>query len=262
MTRLDPAQEEALHQLTAAVAPAQVVLIGAAAVGVHVPMTWRRTSDLDLVLAIDVDAFGALSSRLPGWSHDRRREHVWRSPLGVELDLVPAAASLRGEQHLVFPASGNEMDLTGIDLAFAHAVPTRLGGCVVNVAPIEVLTVLKMVAWLDSPHRLHDLEDLAHILDAWLPLDDERRYDDAVVAAQVPYDDVPALLLARAIRAVARKPHRAVVQRFLDHVGDERRAAHGYLQSRGPMSWRNDEDLLPRRLAAFREGLSSDVDGG
>lgn len=255
MTLLDPAQEEALQQITDAVAPAQVVLIGAAAVGVHVPMTWRRTSDLDLVLAIEVDAVDALSSRLSGWSHDPRREHVWRSPRGVELDLVPAAASLRGTKTLVFPASGNEMDLTGIDLAFEHAVPTRLGDCTVNVAPIEVLAVLKMVAWLDSPHRLHDLEDLAHILEAWLPLDDERRYDDAIVAAQVPYDDVPALLLGRAIRAIAREPHRDVVRRFLDHVGDERRGAHGYLQSRGPISWRNDDELLPRRLAALRAGV-------
>lgn len=255
MTPLDPAQEEALQQITDAVAPAQVVLIGAAAIGVHVPMTWRGTSDLDLVLAIDVDVFGALSSRLPGWRCEPRREHAWKSPRGVELDLLPAGASLRGEETLVFPGSGNEMDLTGIDLAFGHAVLTRLGGCVVHIAPVEVLAVLKMVAWLDSPHRLHDLEDLAHILEAWLPLDDERRYEDDIVAAQVPYDDVPALLLGRAIRAVAKEPHRDVVRRFLDHVSDERRGAHGYLQSRGPISWRNDDALLPRRLAALREGV-------
>ncbi len=255
MSAFTLAEEETLAELIDAVAPAAVVLIGAAAVDLHMPMHWRRTHDLDLVVAIELDAFRALDSRLVGWSHDPRREHAWRSPHGVDVDLVPAGPLLRARGEVVFPRSGNVMDLSAIDLAFVHAVPFPLGVSSVSVAPIEVLSLLKMVSWLDSPHRQHDLADLAHILDAWLPIDDERRYDDEVLADQVPYDDVPALLLGRAIATVARAPHLDVVRRFLIRVGDEANSAHGLMLKHGPVAWRNDEDRLVRRLAALRRGI-------
>ena len=94
-----------------------------------------------------------------------------------------------------------------------------------------------------------------HVPMAWLPIDDERRYDDEVLADQVPYDDVPALLLGRAIATVARAPHLEVVRRFLDRVGDEANSAHGLMLKHGPVAWRNDEDRLVRRLAALRRGI-------
>lgn len=255
MSAFTPAQEEALADVSDAVGLAPVVLIGAAAIDLHVPMGWRRTQDLDLVVAIDLDTFHALPSHLPGWTRDPRREHAWRSPRCVDVDLVPAGPSLRAKGEVVFPRSGNVMDLSAIDLAFEHAVQFPCAARTVSVAPIEVLSVLKMVSWLDSPHRQHDLADLAHVIESWLPVDDDRRYDDDVLIEQVPHDDVPALLLGRAIAAIARAPHLDVVRRFLDRVGDERNAAHGIMLKLAPVSWRNDEDCLDRRLAALRRGV-------
>ncbi|MFO0646057.1 MAG: hypothetical protein U0326_07455 [Polyangiales bacterium] len=40
-----------------------------------------------------------------------------------------------------------------------------------------------------------------------------------------------------------------------DRVGDERNAAHGIMLKLAPVSWRNDEDGLDRRLAALRRGV-------
>lgn len=154
MSAFTPAQAEALADVSDAVAPAPVVLIGAAAVDLHVPMGWRRTQDLDLVVAIELDAFHALSSRLPGWTHDPRREHAWRSPRGVDIDLVPAGPSLRAQGEVVFPRSGNVMDLAAINLAFEHAVQFPCATRIVNVAPIEVLCVLKMVSWRNDEDGL------------------------------------------------------------------------------------------------------------
>ncbi len=59
MSAWTPAQEEAAAAVVDAAAPAAVVLIGAAAVDLHVPMHWRRTHDLDLALAVELDAFRA-----------------------------------------------------------------------------------------------------------------------------------------------------------------------------------------------------------
>lgn len=50
-----PQQVEALVDFAARLAPTPMVLIGAAAVGCHVPMDWRRTEDLDLVVAIELE---------------------------------------------------------------------------------------------------------------------------------------------------------------------------------------------------------------
>lgn len=255
MSPFTPAQERTLRDVLDAVAPAEVVLIGATAVGLYVPMEWRKTHDLDLVLAIGVAALDQLPERLHGWRRDPRREHVWYSPHGVDVDLVPAGPAERAHGEVTFPRSGNVMDLTAIGLAFEHARQVAIGDRHLGVAPLEVLVILKMSSWLDSPHRQHDLADLAHILESWLPIDDDRRYDDDVIAEQIPYDDVPALLLGRLIAAITKEPHHEIVRRFLAQVGDERHFAHGTMLKYGPSSWRTYEELFDRRLAALQRGL-------
>ena len=50
---LKPAQEEVLEQLLRAWPERRMVLIGAAALGMHLEMTWRETFDVDLTLIAD-----------------------------------------------------------------------------------------------------------------------------------------------------------------------------------------------------------------
>lgn len=55
MTPLPPDAELAIEQLAAALAPAPVVLVGASAIDRHLPLTWRKTNDLDIVAAASLD---------------------------------------------------------------------------------------------------------------------------------------------------------------------------------------------------------------
>lgn len=257
-------QAAALDEVAGAVAPSSVVLIGAGAVGWHLGarMDWRFTADLDLILAVDLDGFATLPARLPGWTQNERREHEWHSPRGVRFDLVPAGPALLAKGSLVWPRSGHVMQLVGLELAFRHAVRVSVGAHAVGVAPIHVLALLKMGSWMDSPAREHDLIDIAHMMEGWIPDDDERRWDDDVVETQLAHEDVSAYLLGREIAAIAAPHHREVVQRFLAIVEDEGRSAHGLMLRRGPMSWRNDDDddgRLTRRLTAFRRGMGLPV---
>ena len=52
------------------------VLIGATALGCAIPMDWRKTNDLDIVVAVDVDEYPGGLEKLDGWCADRF-EHRW-----------------------------------------------------------------------------------------------------------------------------------------------------------------------------------------
>ncbi|MBI5544617.1 MAG: hypothetical protein HY901_12060 [Deltaproteobacteria bacterium] len=68
-----------------------LVLIGAAALGCHIAMKWRRTEDLDLVVALSIEDATRTLHSLTGWSQNKRKEHEWRSPQGILIDLLPVS---------------------------------------------------------------------------------------------------------------------------------------------------------------------------
>lgn len=249
-------QVATLTDLTRRLGSIKTVLIGASAVNCYVSMDWRRTEDLDVVVAIDLDGFGELTRRLVGWSRHPRREHEWRSPAGARVDVVPAGPALLDAGVLVWPVQGNVMRLTGLDLAFAHARAFDLGEVTIAVAPPAVLVLLKMIAWLDRPDREHDLADLAHLMEGWLAIDDERRFEADVMENIDWYEDVPPFLLGRDLGAVSGPSHRSAVEKFIARVGDDTTAAHGRLQALSPTSWRNREDGVVAKVEAFRRGFA------
>ena len=52
------------------------IVIGAAAVGFHIGMTWRGTLDLDLSLASGTDSYAADLEAI-GWRQDRKALQRW-----------------------------------------------------------------------------------------------------------------------------------------------------------------------------------------
>lgn len=250
-----PEQQQALDALARSFHPAPVVLIGASALMHHLGGVARRSEDLDVTVAVELDVLDALPARLPDWRRHSDREHEWRSPHGVQVDIVPAGPALLAAGELVWPKTQHRMNLTGLDLAFRHAERLQAEEPSVGVPPVAVLTLLKMTAWLDRPHREHDLTDLCLILLHWLPIDDLRRFEPEVIAAAPWYEDAGAFLLGQEIARIAAPVHLAIARRFLDRVRDPALAAHGTLRAQGPSAWQEDEDLLPRFLEAFGRGL-------
>ena len=152
----------------------RVILIGAGALGCHVPMTWRRTHDLDLTILADMES-AETALRAAGLVRDPKVEHRWLAQ-GVRLDVLPATEQDIERRQLVWP-SGQIMSLVGFDLAYEHTLPVPLNAsCVIRVPTLPVLVVLKMVSWLDAPHeRERDLSDLGYILSEYLD-DDAMRH--------------------------------------------------------------------------------------
>jgi predicted nucleotidyltransferase len=251
---LTPQQSAALREISEVWPGTQAVIIGATALGFYCDMSWRRTADVDLVVALELDEFpGALPER-PGWLQDTRKEHEFRSPQGVKLDLLPAGRKLLEVGHISW-RGGHQMSLAGMDLAFRHAESHAVDEDSVLVAPPRVISVLKMVSYCDRPmDRERDLEDIAHLLDA-CDHDSDRRWEEA---AGREYDLAPAYLLGLDVgRTLETAVHRELVDTFLARVSDPDAIEHAIMRNRGPVRWRAQEDALAHRLTAFLDGLAA-----
>lgn len=119
MTEFAQAEIDALRMLRDAYPEAEIAIIGAAALHFHLPMTWRKTADIDLVIAVSVSDLEEGLARIPGWTRDERREQRWYAPNGVGMDLVPAPPDVVDQGSLVWPTSQQTMNLDGVGLALA-----------------------------------------------------------------------------------------------------------------------------------------------
>lgn len=207
-----------------------VVVIGAVAYRLWVQDQYRMTEDVDLVVALDLVDLPRLTEPLiaSGWRQDPRREHRWISPSRARIDLLPAGARARRDRYLDWPRAETRMSLVGFDHVFQDAVERELAqGLVGKVVPLVVLTLLKIVSYLDQPAVRHkDLDDLAAIVEVYGE-DGERRFSDEVLDAGVDYNEAGAYLLGRDLaRLCTEHDEGDAVERFLDAVrqsdeGDE-----------------------------------------
>jgi predicted nucleotidyltransferase len=252
---LTPAQISALRELGEVWPGRDVVIIGATALGFYYDMEWRKTADVDLVVAVEIDEFPGRLAERPGWDQHPDKQHEFQSPHGVRLDILPAGEKLLRKGTIVW-SRGQVMSLIGIDLAFRHAEPHTVENFLVNVATPKVVTLLKMAAYLDRPQeRLRDLEDIAHLLEFYVDDSSPRFWDEALALGE--YDLAPSYLLGLDIGRTIEEPHRHLVEAFLSRVGDPDGIDHAQMLRRGPSRWSIEERPLQRRLQALRDGLTA-----
>ncbi|HXB70826.1 MAG TPA: nucleotidyl transferase AbiEii/AbiGii toxin family protein [Candidatus Acidoferrales bacterium] len=83
---------------------AELVVIGATALLILLGDLRRFTRDVDLTVALDLNDFDRLTSRLAsiGWASSARQEHRWIAPRQTIVDLIPAGPhpSPPGRHHL------------------------------------------------------------------------------------------------------------------------------------------------------------------
>jgi predicted nucleotidyltransferase len=252
-----PDEVDALRALVRTWPDAKMVVLGAAALRCFMPMSWRTTEDLDLTVAASIeDATGALSL-LPGWFSDTRQEQRWRTPSGIAVDIVPASDDALARGHIEWPRSRLRMSLLGTRLAFEHAVALHIAPDLeVRVAPIPVISVLKMIAYLDRPEvRAKDLGDLAHIMYGYVGDDSDRRFSVEVPDDLTEYEDVAPYLLGRDIGKLVDPDERRRILDFVSQIDDEARGPGllARMSILGPPAWR-DPDAVLERIRAFRRG--------
>jgi predicted nucleotidyltransferase len=224
MTMLLPDQADAFRQIQDICGrlTVDVVVIGAIAYRLWVDDQYRMTEDVDLVVALDLVDLPRLTDPLiaGGWRRDPRREHRWISPSRARIDLLPAGARARRDRYLDWPLAETRMSLVGFDHVFQDAVERELApGLVGKVVPLVVLTLLKIVSYLDQPAvREKDLDDLAVMVEVYEE-DGERRFSDEVLEAGVDYSEAGAYLLGRDLaRLCTEHDERDAVERFLHAI--------------------------------------------
>ena len=259
-TAFTEGQVQALRSVIGLWGETTVVLVGASALGCFLEFRWRKTHDLDLSVLVSLEDYAAGLATLPGWQPDSRLEHRWHATGNVVVDFIPIGGAVPGDTEIVWPRTGSRMSLAGLQLAFDKAEQFELtSDDRIGVAPPAVIAILKTVAYLDRPHeRERDLEDLTHLLDEYLPENDDRRFSDDVVDLQLDYEDVSAFRLGRDIANMAGAPELRAVSGFVARVLDERDSAATLARMTrvGPRSWREDPEVLVKRLAAFGRGLA------
>lgn len=246
-------QLAAFRTLRNAYPDARIVLIGASALGMHLNMTWRNTADVDLVLTISMSELDAKLSQLEGWRHDPKRAQRWIAPNDVILDLVPASPEAIAAGSLTWHG-GRVMDLSGVGLALRVDHQEELEDLGIGVAPIPVIVLMKMVAYVDAHDREKDLHDIAYILDEYPKTDDERFFSDEIFELGLNEATARAFILGREMRdVVGDDGDTSIVERFLERVRDGWRWSRFVTVS----PWRYDEEQLRTRLDALNDGFSN-----
>ena len=175
--------------------------------------------------------------------------------------MLPAGQDLLEQGHVEWK-SGHKMSLVGMRLAFEHAVPVPTAPDLsVNVAPLHVLALLKIVAYQDRPHqRQRDLEDLAFMMEEYVGADDDRLWTD--VPSQIEYECRPAFLLGLDLGPLLNESELGIVARIVALLrGEGQDTTRPRFLRGGPARWRvddNDEDgRLDGVIAAFEAGLAA-----
>lgn len=237
-----------------------LVVVGAMAYRAFFPESARHTEDIDVAIAMDLDDLDRVESAFAavGWTRDANQEQRWRGPNATRMDILPAGPKLRAAGRLTWPRSGMVMSLACFDHAFEQAVEVEVAPEVrAKVIPPPVLFLLKVVSFLDAPHRrAKDLEDI-HGLLRFYERDSDRIFSDAVFDAQLSdVEFVPAFLLGTDSARLCRPKELALIERFLERSSDPSSIEFGkFLRHEGLAE--PSEERLKMRLDAFRQGMRS-----
>lgn len=258
MSLTDP-QVKALCQLQRLKLKPEPVLIGASALALQMDFRHRQTNDLDVSLSVDIEDLPSSFAMPAGWTADPRVEHRWKTPAGVTVDVLPIGPRARKSGALRWPKSGNLMKTTGFRLVFNHAHVVSAGGLRIRVAPVQVVALLKMAAYLEVPEeRSRDLEDLALIFEDY-PMDDARRFAPEVVKAGLSYTQSGPFLLGSDLASIINALERAEVEAFVTKAlaEDDPQATLAKLIRAGPSAWREHPKEVRLLLLALRQGLGA-----
>lgn len=230
------------------------VLVGASAINCYLPNP-RGTQDMDVTLAVALEDLPAGLDRLPGWKRHPVLEHEWHGPGNVQVDLIPAGAALLARGSVAWP-SGHTMSLVGFDHVFVRKRDFDVDGVTIAVAELEVIALLKVVAYLDRPsEREHDLQDLMFIMDEYIAADDERRWRDELISLQLEYEVASAYLLGKDMAGFLTPRDRAALARFWDCLHDDSDATLSRALRLAPPACRGSEEFVRARFDALARGL-------
>ena len=261
MTVLPKEQRGDLEDLAALFPEIPIVLIGASALALQLEPGWRRTFDLDLSLALPIEAYPGALAHAEGWHQESGSPIRWTAPRGTRLDVIPAGPEEVRRGSVEWPGQDRTFSLIGFRLVFDKRQALEgIRDAMISVAPVPVIALLKMVSYQESPAtRERDLEDLAYVFDRYPETDDDRRYSDAALDSGLPSEAIGAFVLGTELGAMVNERERSEVERWIAMLLEESDGGRARaLMLRGaPPSWKRDPEQLLERVGALKTGLAS-----
>jgi predicted nucleotidyltransferase len=153
------------------------------------------------------------------------------------------------------------MSLVGFDHVFNEAKTIQVNDSLaVDVPPVPVLALLKIVAFLDRPYeRERDLQDLRGILSHYEEGSD-RLFSDEVQAANLSdFSLNSAFLLGVDLASLGTAEEADVVETFLSRVSNETDALWMLFVRAGAQAGDRVEDAARLQLAALVQGFRGRV---
>lgn len=174
----------------------------------------------------------------------------------AEIDLIPFGISDGPDDVLIWPKSGNQMNMTGFGDVFRYAIPTEVSqGVTVPVVPLWLFAVLKVVAYLDRQFP-RDLRDLVYVLEHYEPIEQSVRRFDLVGENDMTYDNAGAYLLGRDVRSNASPKALELVIRFISRITDEHdKVVNTVLREEQRLFSDERRQVVFRLITNFRIGL-------
>lgn len=221
----------------------------------------RETKDVDTAIAVrSWREFDKIKKRLieQGFvTPSGAPEHRLQLGRG-EVDLLPVGQNISNKGRIIWPESGQSMDITGFAEAFEYAVETEISpGQCVPVAPLWVFVVLKIVAYGDIGRR-KDAYDMVLVLQEY-GVKDNRRFENVeIIPEGMDYEFSGAFLCGY---DVAKQAHSSTVSNVLYYL-DEMLANGAYapivdaaLREAGRLDDGAYRQTIFELLTAFRDGL-------
>lgn len=173
----------------------------------------------------------------------------------AEIDLIPYGVANGPGDVLIWPKSGNHMNMTGFSDVFRHARPIEVAqGLTLLVVPLWLFAVLKVIAYLDRGFP-RDLSDLVYVLEHYEE-GEARRFDVASGIEGVTYDTSGAYLLGCDVRQNAMGKATAMVESFVKRVTDQYAPAiNTILGQERPLDLEARGARIFELIEAFRKGL-------
>ena len=188
-----------------------------------------------------------------------RREQEHRLYFGAaEIDLIPYGVTNGPEEVLIWPKSGNQMNMTGFSDIFRYANPTEVSkGLTLPVIPLWLFVVLKVIAYLDRGLP-RDLFDIIYVLERYESSGREsRRFEIASGVEGVTYETSGGYLLGCDVRENASAKAAGLVRAFVGQITDEYHAViNAVLRQENPFDSEARRQTVFKLIEAFRKGLS------
>jgi predicted nucleotidyltransferase len=186
VARLEPRLAAELCAISQALSSAALdyAVIGAnglVLLGVELP---RTTRDLDLTVVVTEGLPQIREVLADAGLRSTRIGHRFVTAGGTEVDILPLQPGQRPDRDIRFP-DGDRISAVGLSDAVEHAKGVELGDCAIHVAPLPILTAIKLhTAIVRSGDR--DLDDALSAMEQF-EARGRRRFE-------VNYESTPGLL--------------------------------------------------------------------